>query len=181
MCQARVLYSTYCGKLSERRTVCGLSESFQLCSLQNFRYANMDYSICQALGFYKASSSATVIYDIACQWSKNFASRVKTTPTLKLPQDFKITPAVGKFHLGAHINSCFALHSLNFIKGAGQIDGEVIETLWAILNEVAGSTRTMGWAFRQETIDKHMNDSNWQKTVAIGKPHVQSYVSQLII
>jgi hypothetical protein len=132
-------------------------------------FVNMDYSICQALAFAGGVTGALVIYDIACQWFKNFAKRVNQTPTLHVNKDLNITAAVGKFHLGAHIDSCFALHSLNFVKGAGQIDGEIIETLWAIMNNIAGSTRTMGWAFRQETIDKHMNDSNWLKTVNIGE------------
>jgi hypothetical protein len=132
-------------------------------------FINMDYSICEAMGFYKSSPGFLVIYDIACQWFKNFKHRVQKTPTLKLKKDIDITVAVGKFHLGAHIDSCFALHSLNFIKGAGQLDGEIIETLWAIMNNIASSSRTMGWAFRQETIDKHMNDSNWLKTVGVGE------------
>jgi hypothetical protein len=129
----------------------------------------MDYSVCQAMAHTGGVTGVLLIYDIACQWFKNFAKRVGQTPTLHVKKDLNITAAVGKFHLGAHIDSCFALHSLNFVKGAGQIDGEIIETLWAIMNNIAGSTRTMGWAFRQETIDKHMNDSNWLKTVNIGE------------
>jgi len=40
-----------------------------------------------------------------------------------------LIPAVGKFHLAAHVPSCFAKFSLNFVQGAGQLDGEILETL----------------------------------------------------
>ncbi|KAI6046853.1 hypothetical protein EDC04DRAFT_2887343 [Pisolithus marmoratus] len=42
------------------------------------RYMNTDYSICIALGYYSESiKKALVIYDVGCQWSVNFRSRVK--------------------------------------------------------------------------------------------------------
>ena len=37
--------------------------------------------------------------------------------------------AVGKFHFSAHVQECFVLYSLNFIFGAGQLDGEILKTL----------------------------------------------------
>jgi hypothetical protein len=39
---------------------------------------------------------------------------------------------------------CFPKFSLNFIQGIGQIDGEILETLWSITNKVAGTTWAMG-------------------------------------
>ncbi|KAI6100513.1 hypothetical protein F5141DRAFT_1204836 [Pisolithus sp. B1] len=42
-----------------------------------------------------------------CQWSVNFWSRVKSSPSLLLPPALEIVPAVGKFHLAAHKLSCF--------------------------------------------------------------------------
>ncbi|KAI6097074.1 hypothetical protein F5141DRAFT_1067350 [Pisolithus sp. B1] len=58
-----------------------------------------------------------------CQWSVNFRSRVKNTPSLLLPPGLETVPAVGKFHLVAHKLSCFPRYSLNFVKGAGHLDG----------------------------------------------------------
>ena len=147
------------------------SAYFYFCNqqLNGFRYVNMDYGICQALGFMAGLTTVIIMYDIACQWFVNFHKRVKTTPTLHVPKDMSLTPAVGKFHLGAHIDSCFALFSLNFIQGAGQLDGEIIETLWSLLDKSASSTRVMSEAARQETIDKIMNDVNWRKTVGMGE------------
>lgn len=129
----------------------------------------MDYSICQALQFYAGLTVVLVMYDIACQWFINFAKRVKKSPTLNVPERMSIVPAVGKFHLGAHQNQCFALFSLNFIKGSCQLDGEIIETLWSLLDKSAPSTKVMTASSCQETIDKVMNDVNWRKTVRMGQ------------
>ncbi|KAI6035870.1 hypothetical protein EDC04DRAFT_2868764 [Pisolithus marmoratus] len=78
-------------------------------------------------------TKALVIYDVG--------TRVKNSPSLLLPPALEIVPAVGKFHLAAHKLSCFPRYSLNFIKGAGHLDGEILETL-------------------QEVYDDHMRDSN---------------------
>jgi Kyakuja-Dileera-Zisupton transposase len=81
----------------------------------------------------------------------------------------KILGAVGKFHLADHVDSCFAKWSLNFMKGAGHIDGEIMETLWSGMNKVSGAARSMSKAHRQETLDDYMRDANWKKIVRIGK------------
>ncbi|KAJ7769293.1 hypothetical protein B0H16DRAFT_1452497 [Mycena metata] len=59
--------------------------------------------------------------------------------------------------------SAFGEFPLNFIHGAGQVDGEILETLWASLDKVVGSTRSMSCAHWQEVLDEYMNDSNWKK------------------
>ncbi|KAG2126562.1 uncharacterized protein EDB93DRAFT_1243825 [Suillus bovinus] len=67
---------------------------------------------------------------------------------------------IGKFHLSAHKLACFARYSLNFIQGAGQIDGEILETLWAPFNKISPTARSMSQAHCQEVLDDHMRDSN---------------------
>ncbi|KAI6009268.1 hypothetical protein EDC04DRAFT_2610636 [Pisolithus marmoratus] len=76
---------------------------------------------------------------------------------------------LGKFHLAAHKLSCFPRYSLNFIKGAGHLDGEILETLWAPFNKISPMARSMTQAHRQEVYDDHMTDSNWKKLVGMGK------------
>ena len=97
-----------------------------------------------------------VIYDICCQWIRNFDKRVQGSQYLSVPPLTTIIPAVGKFHLGAHIRSCFPLFSLNFVHGAGQQDGEILETLWSNLNKVSSSIRAMSKAHRHEMLDDYM-------------------------
>ena len=110
-----------------------------------------------------------VIYDVACQWSLNFKKRLEGSPYLDVPEGISLIPAVGKWHLGAHIPECFPKYSLNFIDGIGQIDGEILETLWWPIDKVAGITRAMSKAHRQEVLDDNMYDSNLKKWVGIGK------------
>jgi hypothetical protein len=87
-------------------------------------------------------------------------------------EDIDITPAVGKWHLAAHIRECFAKFSLNFIEGSAEVDGEIMETLWSGLDLVAGITQGMSIAHRQEVLDDYINDSNWKKLLHICKSYI---------
>ena len=106
----------------------------------NLRQINIDYAVCQSLSSMADNSRVVTIYDVACQWSRNFRWRVKESKYLDLPPNLQMVPAVGKWHLGAHVADCFPMFSLNFIQGIGQVDGEVLETLWSVINKVAGTT-----------------------------------------
>lgn len=130
---------------------------------------NIDYAVCQTLGSMASNSQVVAIYDVACQWSRNFRRRVAGSNYLNIPPNLEITPAVGKWHLGAHVIDCFPKFSLNFIQGIGQVDGEILETLWSATNKVAGTTRAMGKSHRSEVLDDNMYDSNWKKWVGIGQ------------
>ncbi|KAI6137012.1 hypothetical protein F5141DRAFT_1059940 [Pisolithus sp. B1] len=102
-----------------------------------------------------------------CQWSVKFWSRVKNSPSPLLPPALEIVPAMGKVHLAAHKLSCFPRYSLNFVKDAGHLDGEILETLWAPFNKISPTARSMTQAHRQEVYDDHMRDSNWKKLVGL--------------
>jgi Kyakuja-Dileera-Zisupton transposase len=133
------------------------------------RQKNIDYSICQAISYNSDGiQRALITYDVACQWYKNFLARVEKSSSLVLPDNLEVVPAVGKFHLSAHKASCFSRFSLMFLKGAGHIDGEILETLWASFNKISPSARSMTLAHRQELYDDHMRDSNWKKLVGLG-------------
>ena len=81
----------------------------------------------------------------------------------------EITGAIGKWHLAAHIPKCFPKFSLNFVEGAGQVEGEILETLWSKIDEVAGLAQAMSVTHHQETVDEKMNDSNWRKIIQISR------------
>jgi hypothetical protein len=130
---------------------------------------NIDYAICQALSYNTTGlPEALIEYDVACQWSIHFAERLQESATIHIPDGLSWISGVGKFHLGTHEQTCFAKFSLNFIQGAGQQDGEILETLWAPLNKISSSIRAMSKPARQETMDDHMRDSNWKKLIRIG-------------
>jgi len=145
------------------------------------RQINIDYAICQSLNSMGDGCRVVTIYDVACQWSRNFSRRVDDSKYLALPPDSVLIPAVGKWHLGAHVLECFPKYSLNFIKGIGQADGEIMETLWSITNKVAGMTRAMGKSHRAEVLDDNMYDSNWKKWTGIGELNPRKLWWQLII
>jgi Kyakuja-Dileera-Zisupton transposase len=132
---------------------------------------NVDYSVCNALNFNSHGlHESIVVYDVYCQYGVHFEDRLEdVSEYLSLDPEMKIFGAIGKFHLADHVDSCYSKWTLNFMKGAGHIDGEIMETLWSGMNKVSGAARSMGKAHRQETLDDYMRDSNWKKTVGIGK------------
>ena len=125
----------------------------------------MDYSICQALKRFPGHVQALIVYDICCQWSIHFRQRVSESDFLELYDSMEITGAIGKWHLAAHIPECFPKFSLNFVEGSGEVEGEILETLWSGLDEIARMTQAMSIAHHQEVIDEYMNDSNWRKII----------------
>ena len=110
-----------------------------------------------------------IIYDICCQWIIHFRERVSESEFLEVWESLEITGAIGKWHLAAHIAECFPRFSLNFVEGAGEVDGEILETLWLGLDEVSGLTQAMSIAHHQEVLDEYMNYSNWTKIIWIGR------------
>jgi hypothetical protein len=132
---------------------------------------NVDYSVCNALNFNSHGlPERLVCYDINCQYFVKFKDRLEdVSEYLYLDPEIKLLGAIGKFHLADHVDSCFCKWTLNFMKGAGHIDGEIMETLWSGMNKVSGAARSMTKAHRQETLDDYMRDANWKKTVGIGK------------
>ncbi|KLO08462.1 hypothetical protein SCHPADRAFT_835294, partial [Schizopora paradoxa] len=129
---------------------------------------NMDYCICNALSFNSDGlPEAAVIYDLACQWGVHFQSRLERSSTLSIPRFEKLITAVGKFHLGSHIDKCFFRNSLNFVEGTGQVDGEIIETLWSGINPISAMARSMTKSHRQEVLDAATRDWNWKKLTGV--------------
>jgi hypothetical protein len=111
----------------------------------------------------------TASYDIACQWFRNFWTRMSAMPTeMQLPSSVKVRFKVPKFHLPAHVKKCHAPFSFNYTKWVGRTDGEGVERNWAWLNMIARSISVMGPGAREDTIDDFCGYSNWRKTVGLG-------------
>jgi hypothetical protein len=132
------------------------------------RQKNVDYAVCNALQQAASSKKALVVYDVVCQWSRNFRARVARCPALSLPAELSLSYGIGDFHLHGHIPECFPRFSLANIPGAGIIDGEIVETLWSVLNHISPSTRNASLAHRAELLNDHMNYSNWKKLTMMG-------------
>ena len=117
----------------------------------------MDYSVFNALNFnMDRLRESLMIYDIMCQYSVHFKDCIcMVSDYLSVDPEMKFLGAVGKFHLANHVHRCFAKWTLNFMQGAGQFDGEILEMLWSGINKVSGAARSMSKAHQQETLDHY--------------------------
>jgi Kyakuja-Dileera-Zisupton transposase len=132
----------------------------------DFRQMNMDYCLSEAMKFNMDRVNRSILlYDIMCQYWKNIKKRFDGNPYLTFPEGVEVLRGIGLFHVHGHKDECYARFAPTFIPGAGMVDGEVLETLWAVLNGIADSIRSQSSAHRQETLDDHMNDSNWKKLI----------------
>lgn len=75
---------------------------------------------------------------------------------------------VGVWHIYGHVLECFSRFSPLYAYRCGIVDGEIVETLWSILNHILGSCRGMSLAHREETLNFKMSDMNWKKIVKSG-------------
>ncbi|KAF8131231.1 hypothetical protein EV363DRAFT_1296616 [Boletus edulis] len=140
------------------------------------RQVNMDYSLAYAMQ-YNMKNIVRIInfYDINCAYIKKLRSRVRNSNFIEIPDDVKIIPGIGIWHVHGHQTECFARHGPLFIQGAGWVDGEIIETLWSMLNIVSPSARGMSSPHRQELLDFQMNDSNFMKMIRMSQSLVRKY------
>ena len=140
------------------------------------RQMNIDYALAGALSHNMDDIKRVVLlYDINCQYSVHLKERFDASDFIELPGGLVFIPGIGLFHVHGHQEKCFIRFSPSFIEGVGLVDGEVVETLWAVLNRIFGSTRGMTTSHRHEVINRHMNDYNWKKMINMGEPaHVMS-------
>jgi hypothetical protein len=138
---------------------------------------NIDYSVCQALAYNSEGlPGGMLVYDKFCEWFINFIRRVEDSDHLSIPETMELVGAVDKFHLASHVPECFAKHSLNFLEGAAQLAGSILESLWSDFKEVSGSARAMSNAYRREVYDDHMRDSNFKKMISLGKSRSGNHI-----
>lgn len=128
---------------------------------------NVDHAFLQALATTNTTDIDMVmmIYDIACQYFVRFEDRVGE----KLPKGLTVDAAIGLMHVHGHKEDCFFRFASSFIPGAAIVAGEILESLWSVLNTISPMTRTSTLAHRAEILDDHMNDSNWKKLLNMRK------------
>ena len=79
-----------------------------------------------------------------------------------------ILHGISLFHVSCHVWQCFSHFLLTFTVRASQVDGEILESLWSVLNEILPSTQNATHAGCIETLNDHMGDSNFKKMLNIG-------------
>ena len=109
-----------------------------------FRYCKMDYLFLSSILGLLALQLLILLYNIACQWSRNFSRRLEAMPANLRTSMPLILFKVPKFHLPAHCSDCHSIFSFNFMPGIGRTDREDVECNWLWLNGTAASTSQIG-------------------------------------
>ena len=139
---------------------------------------NIDFCLSEALKYNMEGIKQVLLsYDLMCQFWTNIEKCFQGNPYLTFPQAVEVLRSIGLFHVHGHVDHCYARYAPTFIPGAGMVDGEILETLWAALNKISDSAHSQSTAHRRETLDDHMNDSNWKKLVDLGESQAVSRVS----
>jgi hypothetical protein len=137
---------------------------------------NMDYALCEAAQHnMEGITRAVTFYDINCQYNKHFWVQVDQSRFLEMVPELTIIPGIGLWYVHGHQDSCYVWYASNFIEGIGQIDGEIMETLWAQLNLISPAARGMSSPHRKECLDYQMNDSNFCKMIRMKRTLCRKY------
>ncbi|KAF9471119.1 hypothetical protein BDN70DRAFT_820446, partial [Pholiota conissans] len=134
---------------------------------------NVDFAFLSALRTTHTEGIERVLllYDIACQYSVHFLDRIGPM----LPEGMTVDHGIGMFHVHGHQEECFYRFAPSFIPGAGNVAGEILESLWSELNQISSSTRSMTLAARAETLEDHTSDSNFKKTIGMATALCATY------
>ena len=129
---------------------------------------HVDYCLHRAIETTNVSGrldSVTLMYDIGCQYWVNFKRRNAET----LPMSIRHwDTAIGLFHVHGHKEACLYNFSSHFIPRSGIVSGEILESLWSVLNKISPSRRAASHASWAELLDDHLNDNNLKKILNIG-------------
>ncbi|PBK68367.1 hypothetical protein ARMSODRAFT_887998, partial [Armillaria solidipes] len=133
------------------------------------RYANMDFIFWSAVKNTKVKD-VLLAYDVGCQYKINLEERRKKLP---LPLRHKasspaVSVALPVWHGDIHKIECKTENSLLYQLGAAKSDGEALERLWAVLNQIAWQTKEMQPEVRHDAIEDKVDCHNYHKNVGLG-------------
>ena len=74
-----------------------------------------------------------------CASMESISRRVERSPRLSINDSLELQTGIGLIHIYGHKDSCLPDFSPIYIPGAKQVDGEIIETLWAPINDISRS------------------------------------------
>lgn len=110
-------------------------------------------------------------YDVICSWSVNWPERVKASPESLgkwFPEGLVVMRGIGQWHIHGHKRDCLVRYGFPFMRGAGGLEGEIVETLWAFINLISVAARAMGTGHRAEALNDGFNNWNWTKLLGAG-------------
>lgn len=109
-----------------------------------------------------------ILYDIWCRFGVNLKARFAANG-YSWPESVELLQGIGVWHVYGHKLACFSRYSPLYAYRSGIVDGEIVETLWSLLNDILSSCRGMSLGNRRETIEAAMNDINFRKTVCMSE------------
>jgi Kyakuja-Dileera-Zisupton transposase len=121
-----------------------------------------------------------IMYDIGCQWSKNFRTCMSNFPErMQINPATRVDVAIPSWHINGHRERCRRDFYLGYTRGGGRTCGEEVETTWASTNPLVPSVREMAPAARHKTLNDHWNGWNFCKIVGFCTFH--SVISYFIM
>ncbi|KAJ7791866.1 hypothetical protein B0H13DRAFT_1675855 [Mycena leptocephala] len=133
-------------------------------------FANTDYAVIHSLAEASLQRWILFTYDIWCQYSIKFKTRVaQWFPAMADIIDL-VRGAIPKMHIHNHIELCQLIWNLNWLIYSAFTAGEMIETGWVEHNLTAGSTKEQNDGNRHDSVDDTSGNHNWNKLVGLGMP-----------
>ncbi|KAJ7446784.1 hypothetical protein FB451DRAFT_1343526 [Mycena latifolia] len=144
------------------------------------RYCNMDFILFSAV-LNMIMLYIILSYDIACQYSKKFWTRMTGLPSAMYIDPAKVAFwfKVPNFHMLGHRWPCHSPFSFHWMWGVGMTDGEDVEQNWEFTNGAAGSSKMMGLGARHAFLESLFSFHNWMRTVSYRKVFSQRMVRDL--
>ncbi|KZV61563.1 hypothetical protein PENSPDRAFT_567339, partial [Peniophora sp. CONT] len=136
----------------------------------------VDHSLCKAFEhtITEQIRRAQLLYDIWCRYGVHLKERFRHSG-LEWPEFRELLQGVGVWHIYGHVFDCYRRFAPLYSPRAGIVDGEILETLWALLNSILQSCRGMSLAAREEKINMHMNDVNHGKIIRMVESLVRKH------
>ncbi|VDB96079.1 unnamed protein product [Peniophora sp. CBMAI 1063] len=116
-----------------------------------------------------------LFYDIWCRYGIHLKERFNRSPNMTWPQFREVLGSVGVWHIYGHVFECYGRWSNLYSRQTGIVDGEILETLWSVLNQILQSCRGMSLANREEVISMFESDSNHRKNLAMADTLVKKF------
>ena len=138
-------------------------------------YLYVDFAVVSGMQPYVGLRLVKQTYDIACQYLINFGRRLEHWKQLCLPLASITTfnlprteGAIGLWHSLAHQILCRIFKSPEFMPGSGRYEGEGMERLWAITNDVSARTKEMTSGHRHDVLNDVYSDLHVRRVHNIG-------------
>ncbi|KAJ7857401.1 hypothetical protein B0H13DRAFT_1902265 [Mycena leptocephala] len=114
-------------------------------------------------------------YDIWCQYSIKFKTRVAQWFPAMADIIELVRGAIPKMHIHNHIELCQLIWNLNWLIHSAFTAGEMIETGWVEHNLTAGSTKEQNDGNRHDSVDDTSGNHNWNKLVGLAAALLRLY------